>query len=73
MDDPEISDFEYDKLLHELIALEEQFPQFASETSPTRRVGGAALNTFAPVRHEVQMGSLQDVFDPQELIAFDER
>ncbi|MBE6907464.1 MAG: NAD-dependent DNA ligase LigA [Ruminococcaceae bacterium] len=73
LDNPSISDYEYDQLLHELIDLEAQYPQLALENSPTRRVGGAALNSFAPVRHEVQMGSLQDVFDFSELEAFDSR
>lgn len=73
LDNPLISDYDYDKLLHELIDIEEAFPQLAFENSPTRRVGGKALNTFAPVRHEVQMGSLQDVFGFEELEAFDSR
>lgn len=73
LDNPTISDYDYDRLLHELIDLEAEFPALAAENSPTRRVGGAALNTFAPVRHEVQMGSLQDVFDVEELRAFDTR
>ncbi|MEM1484075.1 NAD-dependent DNA ligase LigA [Oscillospiraceae bacterium PP1C4] len=73
MDNPTVSDYDYDKLMHELIDLETEFPELASENSPTRRVGGAARNSFAPVRHEVQMGSLQDVFDPAELTAFDKR
>lgn len=73
MDNPTIPDYEYDKLLHELIDLEEAYPEFAKENSPTRRVGGSALNTFAPVRHEVQMGSLQDVFDLDEVRAFDKK
>ena len=73
LDNPLVSDYDYDKLLHELIDIEEAFPQLAFENSPTRRVGGKALNTFAPVRHEVQMGSLQDVFGYEELEAFDSR
>ncbi|MGI5966528.1 NAD-dependent DNA ligase LigA [Anaerotruncus sp. AF02-27] len=73
LDNPSISDFEYDKLLHDLLDLETEFPALDSENSPTRRVGGMALNTFAPVRHEVQMGSLQDVFSTEDLVAFDER
>lgn len=71
LDNPQISDFEYDRLLHELIELEEAFPALAAETSPTRRVGGTALNSFAPVAHTVQMGSLQDVFDVEAVRAFD--
>lgn len=73
LDNPTISDYDFDLLLHELIDLEEAFPELQSDTSPTRRVGGAAKNTFAPVRHEVQMGSLQDVFDEADLTAFDTR
>ena len=73
LDDPEIEDYEYDKLLHELMDLEEQFPQFVSEHSPTARVGGAATNTFAPVVHQVPMGSLQDVFHYDALRDFDRR
>lgn len=72
-DEPEISDHEFDKLLHELINLEEQYPEYKSPTSPTARVGGNAQNTFAPVEHVVQMGSLQDVFSFEELEDFDKR
>ena len=73
LDDPEISDFEYDKLFHELLDLEEQNPQYYSPTSPTVRVGGSASNTFAQVEHKVQMGSLQDIFSFEELRDFDRR
>lgn len=73
LDNPTISDYDYDLLLHELLAIETEHPSLSAENSPTRRVGGAALNTFAPVRHEIQMASLQDVFDPAELRAFDAR
>ena len=73
LDDPEISDFEYDKLFHQLLDLEEQNPQYYSPTSPTVRVGGSASNTFAQVEHKVQMGSLQDIFSFEELRDFDRR
>lgn len=73
LDDPEISDFEYDRLFHELLDLEEQNPQYYSPTSPTVRVGGSASNTFAQVEHKVQMGSLQDIFSFEELRDFDRR
>ena len=73
LDNPSISDYDYDRLLHELLDIETEFPDLATENSPTRRVGGMALNTFAPVRHEVQMGSLQDVFDTADIAAFDAR
>ena len=62
-DDPQIEDYEYDALMRELRSLEEQFPEYASEYSPTKRVGGAPVSGFAKVTHRVQMGSLQDVFD----------
>ena len=48
MDNPQISDFEYDRLLRELIELEEEFPRFKSENSPTVRVGGQVLEGFVP-------------------------
>ena len=73
LDDPEISDFEYDRLLHRLMELEEQYPQYRSPTSPTLRVGGSASNTFEKVEHRVQMGSLQDIFSFEELRDFDRR
>lgn len=72
-DQPEISDYEYDMLNRELEELEQAFPQLSTEDSPTHRVGGAIKNTFAPVEHAVQMGSLQDVFSMEEVEQFDQR
>ena len=72
-DDPEISDYDYDQLMHQLIRLEDENPEFKSTTSPSVRVGGNAQNTFATVAHKVQMGSLQDVFSFDELRDFDQR
>lgn len=69
-DAPEISDFEYDKMFEELKALEAQYPEFYDPTSPTQRVGGAALDKFEKVKHEVRMGSLTDVFDFDALRTF---
>ena len=69
-DAPEISDFEYDKMFEELKALETAHPEFYSESSPTQRVGGAALDKFEKVQHEVRMASLTDVFDYDALRAF---
>ena len=66
-DAPEISDYDYDKLFYELKGLEEQYPQFDDPASPTRRVGGAALDQFEKVTHTVHMDSLQDVFSEAEL------
>ena len=69
-DAPEISDFEYDKMFEELKTLEQEHPEFYSETSPTQRVGGVALDKFEKVKHEVKMASLTDVFDIEALRAF---
>jgi len=69
-DSPEISDFEYDKMFEELKVLELANPQLFSPTSPTQRVGGAALDKFEKVTHEVKMASLTDVFDEEALRAF---
>ncbi|MBE7031862.1 MAG: NAD-dependent DNA ligase LigA [Ruminococcaceae bacterium] len=73
MDNPTISDFEYDAMIQRLIKLEEENPQFADENSPTKRVGGVALDEFEQVTHEVQMQSLGDVFSYDELMEFDQR
>jgi len=73
LDQPEISDFEYDKLLRKLEKLEEKFPQYAYDNSPTKRVGGKVLKGFIKVKHEVQMRSLTDVFSFDELRDFDNR
>lgn len=69
-DAPEISDYEYDMMFRRLVQLEEEYPQFRSSTSPTVRVGGAALDKFEKVTHNVRMGSLQDVFSFEELSDF---
>lgn len=73
MDNPVISDFEYDKMMQRLIKLEAENPQLADESSPTKRVGGAVLEEFGQVVHEVQMQSLGDVFSYDELMEFDQR
>lgn len=70
LDNPEISDYEFDMLMQELKALEEKYPELASPASPTQRVGGAALNTFEKVQHTVQMASLQDVFSFDQVYSF---
>ena len=72
-DDPAISDYDFDKLMHELIDIEEAYPGLLTPDSPTHRVGGKASNSFAPVEHVVQMGSLQDVFSSEEVEDFDRR
>jgi len=73
LDAPTLEDDEYDALMRELRGLEQDFPELLTEDSPSQRVGGTAQNTFAKVRHEVQMGSLQDVFSVDEVRAFVER
>lgn len=72
-DAPTISDFEYDKLIHTLMDLEQQFPQFLTPDSPTQHVGGKVSSKFAPVDHEVPLESLMDVFSHEELFAFGDR
>ena len=72
-DAPEIEDYEYDQLYRKLEELEAQFPQLVSSDSPTQKVGGPALNTFAPVEHAVPMESLHDSFSEEELRDFDRR
>lgn len=69
-DDPEISDFEYDRMYAELLKLEAEHPELYDPASPTQRVGGAALDRFEKVTHEVQMNSLTDVFSFAELEDF---
>jgi len=73
LDDPQVPDAEYDRLFHELKALEAAHPELISADSPTQRVGGAPLSAFAPVRHRVPMLSLGNVFDEAELESFDRR
>ena len=72
-DEPEISDFEYDMLMLELRNLEKEFPEFISKDSLTQHVGGNVKEGFEKVEHEVPLQSLQDIFDFEELYAFDER
>lgn len=69
-DAPEISDREYDMMFARLKSLEEQYPELASPTSPTGRVGGAVAERFEKVKHPVPMGSLTDVFSMAELEAY---
>jgi len=73
LDSPQLEDYEYDRMLHQLMDWEEQYPQYRHPDSPTVRVGGHAENSFAPVAHAVPLGSLQDVFDTESLIDFDHK
>ncbi|AOV18481.1 DNA ligase (NAD(+)) LigA [Acidihalobacter aeolianus] len=73
LDDPEISDAEYDVLLRELQALEAEHPELVIPDSPTQRVGAKPAGGFGEVRHRVPMLSLENCFDDDELAAFDRR
>lgn len=73
LDDPEVSDYEFDMLMQELKAIEAEYPELVSPSSPTQRVGGMASGKFAKVEHAVQMASLQDVFSLEQVDAFVER
>lgn len=71
LDNPTVSDFEYDKLIHELIDLEKKYPEYKVSNSPTERVGGKVLEGFETVTHTVPMESLNDAFSKDELDDFD--
>ena len=73
LDDPSISDGEYDKLFQELLALEEAYPHLVSPDSPSRRVGGPALEKFNQVVHRMPMLSLENAFSNEDLYQFSER
>ena len=68
---PVISDQEYDRLYHELLDLEKEFPNLATPDSPSHRVGGAPLSEFQPVRHAVPMMSLDNTYSQEEVRDFD--
>ena len=72
-DNPSVSDSEYDKLYHELLDLEKQYPEFVQPDSPTHRVGGKVLEGFEKYQHQYPLYSLQDAFSREELDAFDTR
>ena len=73
LDDPQMPDYEYDRLLRELEDLEKAYPDYAREDSPTKRVGGTVLSQFEEVAHPVPLMSLQDVFSMEELNDFLEK
>jgi len=73
LDDPEISDSEYDRLLRELQDLEQQYPELISPDSPTQRVGATPLESFAEVKHRIPMLSLGNAFSDEEVLDFDRR
>lgn len=73
LDEPTISDFEYDKLMSELKRMESEHPELITPDSPTQRIGGETLPGFDTVIHSVPMESLNDVFSDEELFDFDKR
>jgi DNA ligase (NAD+) len=73
LDAPEIPDAEYDRLYRELQALEQDNPALVTPDSPTQRVGGAALDAFSQVQHEMPMLSLDNAFNDDDMIAFNRR
>ena len=72
-DNPEISDFEYDALLHELNVIEREHPEIITSDSPTQRVGDKPLEGFKEIIHQVQMQSLVDIFSFEEFAEFDNK
>jgi len=70
---PEVSDYEYDKLYRELEELEEQRPDLVTPDSPTQRIGGSPVEAFNKVAHSMTLQSLADVFNKDEVLAFDKR
>lgn len=72
-DNPEISDYDYDKLMRELVDIEKEYPELLKPDSPTHRVGGNADGQFQPVEHTVKMESLQDAFSFSEIDDFNKR
>lgn len=72
-DSPETDDFTYDKMMRELEELENKYPQFKDENSPTKKVGGSASELFSPVNHKVPLKSLEDAFSYEELLDFEKR
>ena len=73
LDNPTITDQEYDSYLRELFEIEEAHPEWIREDSPTQHAGGKIIDGFEKVAHKIPMMSLSDVFSESELIAFDER
>ena len=73
LDNPTITDQEYDDAYQELLTLEEKYPEYKMDDSPTTRVGGEALSKFNKVDHTTPMLSFDDIFNEEEIVAFDER
>ena len=73
MDDPAIQDSEYDQLFHELKALEQEHPEYISPDSPTQKIGGEPIAIFQSIPHAIPMLSLGNIFNFEELCAFEKR
>ena len=73
LDNPSVSDAEYDRLMQELIMLENEYPELRSPLSPTQRVGGMVQDSFKKIRHQRSMLSLANAFNDEDLRAFDKR
>lgn len=73
LDNPTITDQEYDDYYSELLSLEEKYPEYKREDSPTNRVGGNAVDKFEKVSHQSPMLSFDDIFNEDEIVLFDER
>lgn len=73
LDNPTISDYDFDQLLEELMALEKQFPEFLSPNSPSQRVGGQITKEFKSVKHQYAMLSLSNSYNQEDLLDFDRR
>ena len=73
LDQPSVPDAEYDKLMNELIEIEESFPELKTADSPTQRIGGQVLDAFEKVQHQTSMLSLGNAFNEEDLRDFDRR
>ena len=73
LDNPSITDQEYDRYMQELITLEEKYPELKRNDSPTVRVGGEIIDEFSKVTHEIPMLSLSNVFNESDIVLFDDR
>lgn len=73
LDNPTLTDREYDNMMSELLDIEEKYPELRRPDSPTQKVGGEIISEFKKVQHKIPMFSIADVFNESEIVAFDER
>lgn len=73
LDNPKLTDREYDNMMSELLDIEEKYPELRRPDSPTQKVGGEIISEFKKVHHKIPMFSIADVFNESEIVAFDER